>query len=146
MIDVIEKRNYIVDDITVLTQKLTLDILGKTIFDHEFNSLKGSIQQDLSAYHILMNNMLSLFYNLFFPLTYIPFLPHNKRVTGAQKVLDDLCYRLIEESKKKKVPTSMLDYIVRATEHENGITLKELRDNIVLFFVAGHEVRIKFYN
>lgn len=140
MMDIIAKKSFIVNDISEFTQKMTLDVLGKTIFAHEFNSLQGSLQKDLTAYNALMQNLTNLVYNIFYPLTYIPFLPYNKKMKSALNEINNLCYRLVELSKQKKAATSMLDFMVRSTGQEGGLNLKELRDNVVVFFVAGHEV------
>lgn len=75
----------------------------------------------------------------------IPFHPYTKKVNGAIKEFDDLMLKLIEISKQrineKKKSFSLLDFLVEGTMKENfedKLTLQEVRDNVAVFFFAGH--------
>eukprot|EP01080_Neovahlkampfia_damariscottae_P008182 gene8182-10_t len=138
------KKNPIVADIHDLLQKMTLDILGSTIFHHEFGSLEGSIQNDLLAY----NEAFSAFFNvktimyLLFTKRFESFSAFHQNLTNKSMILVELVKKVIDISKEKlkngEKPTSMLDFMVVA--HEDGeLSLEELEANSFAFFIAGHE-------
>jgi hypothetical protein len=70
MMEKASKDSGIIEDVEFFTQRLTLDILGNAIFGHEFNSLEGSIQEDLNAYQFILEHILNFRYmpiNSLFP-------------------------------------------------------------------------------
>lgn len=140
VMDLLKRQNQ-VSDILDITQKMALDVLGKTIFGHDFHALHGSIQKDLQACRDVVEGLGKTFYNIFFPLTYLPFLKYNTVMKSGIDELERLYNQLIEVSRKKlqsgKPATAMLDFMVSASE--DGITAQELRNNVSVFFVAGHE-------
>jgi cytochrome P450 len=137
------KDQMVVENIHDLAQKLALDVLGKSIFGHDFNSINGSLQEDLTAYENIMGVLTpsKLIYQLFFQN--IPFLKMNKMLKRSNEILDNLYEKLINEAKNKTdfSTNSMLDMMVQASisDKENSLSDTEIRDNISIFFLAGHE-------
>lgn len=133
----------LVPDFQEITQKLTLDILGKTIFDVDFNSLDGGSQEDLKAYNTFFESLFNVKKALGTLIGYklIPFYK-NQELEDSVNHLEKLMLNLIEKSKKKieknEKMTSMLDFLVLSTL--NGEMKKEdLISNVFIFFLAGHE-------
>ncbi len=53
-IEVFKENNGLVKDIT---QKLTLDILGLTVFGNDFDSLSGNFNNDIDSYKFVFGNI-----------------------------------------------------------------------------------------
>jgi cytochrome P450 len=144
---VLEKLKDIeIESIHEYTQKLALDILGESIFGHDFHSIEGSLQKDLEAYKTLMSLLTpqKIIHQLFFQN--LSFLKFNKNLEESNNILDKLYSELIEESKKRIIEKkgkvqSMLDMMVESTlnDNENALSDIEIRDNLSMFFLAGHE-------
>eukprot|EP01080_Neovahlkampfia_damariscottae_P000405 gene405-6819_t len=141
-----QSKDGIVENISDYMQKMTLDILGKAIFDHDFESIDSSSQKELESYNFIVDNIFSMKY-LFFNLLFsdIP-IAYNIKMKESIKKMDDLVSSLVDKSikrmKKKGSMDSMLDFMVDAhlnPDSDNQMSLKELRDNIIIFFLAGHE-------
>jgi cytochrome P450 len=135
-----------VESVHDFTQKLALDVLGESIFGHDFHSIDGSLQEDLEAYETMMNLLTpkKIFFQLFFQN--LSFLEFNKNLEKCNKILDKLYVELIQESKKRIIENkgkslSMLDMMVESTlsDTENALSDTEIRDNLSIFFLAGHE-------
>eukprot|EP01080_Neovahlkampfia_damariscottae_P008168 gene8168-12628_t len=141
-------KNLKIYDIHDLLQKMTLDVLGSTIFSHEFNSLKGSLGDDLEAYNEVMGVFLNLKNILYLFVTrgFKSILPYHSNLTQKSTVLYELMRGLIKESKEKLEtggkPTSMLDFMTEALI-EGEMSQEELEANVFIFFVAGHETTAK---
>lgn len=128
----LQEKEGIISNTTDLTQKMALDILGLSIFGHDFNSLLGSSEKDLEAYNMLMESMntpSSTFYYLFKDLIF-PW-HENTKLREHLKVFNDLAWKLIEESKNSKSNNiSMLDMMVASQNRDDGLSDQEIRDNI----------------
>jgi cytochrome P450 len=139
-----EKNDGIVNDIQDMTQKLTLDVLGLSVFGKDFDSLSGKLQKDLESYNFLTDNLLN--FNFIFKNTIlagIPFLDYNKKVNLHLDHMDKVIYKLVDESKEKIKnggnPTTMLDFMVQSTAEKKEkedigdfLSPKELRDNVMV--------------
>jgi len=129
-------------------QRLTLDVLGQTIFDFDFGSIQGSIQKELEAYNHLTETIFT-FKSAVLGGFYYKFLPNSEFITSFEKhfkVYNQLIDELIVKAKKRlnspgNQKLSMLEYLVQANlaEDDSKMSDEELRSNIVIFFVAGHE-------
>lgn len=144
--DTSKSQQGIIPNISKYMQQMTLDVLGKTIFGHEFNSIKGSLDKYLTAYNFIINSMFSVKTLIFGKLLeMIPGDPVFSKFAHSCDVLDELFYKMIESAKKKlQTPNgskrSMLEFMVQANQDEDQeMTDQELRDNIMVFFLAGHE-------
>jgi cytochrome P450 len=142
------KENPLVSDVHDLLQKMALDILGSSVFHHEFNSLDGSNQKDLVSYNNIMDSMLNVKNMAIMVLSKKLHLPYSKEnfynEHGRTIVL--LIEKMIEDSKKKlefgENPSSLLDFMIQS--HLDGnMTKEQLISNTFIFFLAGHETTAK---
>ena len=127
-------------------KNMTLDVLGKCIFGHEFNSVLDSKQKELIAYHDLIGSLLDMKSTLIIILfskyltKWIPFL---SGLSDKIKIFNSLTEDLIEISKEKlkkgEDPEFMLDFMVKSTFEDDLMNQQELKSNIFAFFIAGHE-------
>jgi len=142
------EKQPIVEDSLSICQNFTLDALGKSIFGFDFKSMSGKTQKELQAYNTIVENGANPIFILFPFLTRIPSLPYNKMFSGAVKILLKLYDSLIMESKekmkKRTQPSCMLDFMVNwmennQMEHNLGTSENLLRNNVSVFFIAGHD-------
>lgn len=136
------QKQGIVFDVQSFMQKMTLDVLGKTIFGHDFNAMQGFLQEELNNYNYVLRNMFPLrISEILFPMDRLPL----KRYTELHYRIDKLnqfILGLIQKSKERiqnnKKATTLLDFLVKYNQEKN-MTDEELRSNVVVFFLAGHE-------
>lgn len=129
-----------VNNINLLVQKMALDVLGLSIFGYDFDSLSDKIEKNLEAYTILMELMNSpskiLYY--FVKELVAPCLK-NTELQRALDTFHNLIEKCIVESKKSQTKNiSMLDMMLASSQHDDGLTDIEIRDNLKIFFIAGH--------
>ena len=67
--------------------------------------------------------------------------PGNRRAKRELEYMDSMVYRIISERKKETQPRNDLLTLLMASMHEDGtqMTGKQLRDETMTLFVAGHE-------
>jgi len=132
--------------------RLALDIIGKAVFNYEFDSLTTDDPVIQAVYTTLREAE----YRSTYPIPYwnIPFLaalvPRQKQNTAALQVisetLDDLiarCKKLVEEEDEEfveeflsKADPSILHFLVASGD---DITSKQMRDDLMTMLIAGHE-------
>ena len=118
--------------------------MGVTIFDHEFDSLRGAFGKDLFSYNRVMEILLN-------PknMIYLMATKHFQNFVTAQKDLSEnsmnllkLLANLIDASKERLQKggkaNSMLDFMIDAHLNEE-LSEIELISNVFIFFIAGHE-------
>eukprot|EP01080_Neovahlkampfia_damariscottae_P006781 gene6781-10945_t len=142
------KKEPIIPDIHEILQKMTLDVLGVTIFDHEFDSLRGSLGKDLVSYNKVMSILLNPKNMIFLMATknFQEFVSFQKELSENSKNLLILLSKLINESKERLEKggksNSMLDFMIDAHLNEE-LSEVELISNVFIFFIAGHETTAK---
>jgi len=141
-----------------LDAKDDTDVLGLAGFSFDLNSL----QNPQATYVTLYNRLLK---KMFTPLMMmmprriaeiLPKLPFEyfQNLSKDLEKFDQLLYGIVEERKKKKQAhlqstngsnqeeaVDLLDLMVSSLDDESGhgLTNRELRDNMMVFFIAGHE-------
>jgi len=124
-------------DVADAMMRLTLEIVGKTLFDAELGGDADDVGGALTdAMRQMMNAMVRLV-----PLP--PAVPTrgNLRFRAAVKRLDEVIYRLVRERRASGQDRGDLLGMLLATKHEDGSPLddKELRDQSMTLMLAGHE-------
>ena len=131
-------RDGEVYDIDKEMMHLTLDIVGKTLFN-------ADVGDDANEIGKAMTTMVELFNFLLLPfseyLEKLP-LPHSRRFKKARKTLDRVMYGIIDERRKSGEDAGdLLSMLLMAQDEDDGtaMTNEEVRDEALTLFLAGHE-------
>jgi cytochrome P450 len=126
-------------DISEEMSRLTLSIVGKTLFD-------ADVESDADEVGAALNEVMNLFNYLMLPfselLEKLP-LPPQRRFERARAKLDAVIYRIIEERRRVgRDRGDLLSMLLFAVDEEGGggrMTDEQLRDEVMTLFLAGHE-------
>ncbi len=123
-------------DIHEEMMRVTLRIVGKTLFDADVAKDAQEVGQSLE----LLLELSADFGKAILIPAWLP-TPHNIRKARAIKKLDKIIYRIIEERRKSERDTGDLLSMLLAARDEDGsrMTDKQLRDESITLFLAGHE-------
>ncbi len=126
-------------DMSEEMMRLTLGIVGKTLFDADVVSDAREVGEAMTVAMDLYNLITIPFFELIQKLP----LPQLRRFDAARVKLDAIIYRLIEERRRggedRGDLLSML-LLAQDTEGDGGaMTDKQLRDEVMTIFLAGHE-------
>jgi cytochrome P450 len=126
-------------DMSEEMMRLTLGIVGKTLFDADVVSDAQDVGEAMTVVMDLFNTITIPFFEL---LQKLP-LPQLRRFDYAKARLDAIIYRLIEERRRggedRGDLLSML-LLAQDTEGDGGaMTDEQLRDEVMTIFLAGHE-------
>jgi cytochrome P450 len=126
-------------DIAREMMRLTLSIVGKTLFNADVESDADDIGGALSEIMELFN-MLLLPYSEY--LEKLP-LPQTRRFERARAKLDRVIYRIIEERRRDHADAGdLLSMLLHARDEEAdgaGMTDSQIRDEVMTLILAGHE-------
>lgn len=119
--------------------RLTLVIAGRTLFDadveDEANDVGQALTDAMSVAERIPNPLAAI-------LSRLP-LPSNRRFERARQRLDDIIYGIIRERRKSNVDRGdFLSMLLMAQDDEGGtggMTDKQVRDEALTIFLAGHE-------
>jgi cytochrome P450 len=119
--------------------KLTLDIVGRTLFSAD---LSGDAREIGDALTIAMENMIkSVMAVVPVPPTWPT--PRNLRGLAAVKRLDEIVYRLIRERRASGIKDTgdLLSMLLMAQDEDDGGVMndKQVRDEAMTIVLAGHE-------
>jgi cytochrome P450 len=127
-------------DISQEMMRLTLAIVGKTLFDADVEAEAQEIGAALTVVMDLFDTLLMPFSEL---LEKLP-LPQNKRFKKARERLDATIYRIIKEHREGgEDHGDLLSMLLLAQDEEDrrggGMTDEQVRDEAMTIFLAGHE-------
>jgi cytochrome P450 len=126
-------------DVADEMMRLTLSIVGKTLFSADVESEASEIGQALTTV-LQMFRMLMLPFSEY--LEKLP-LPSMRRFERARARLDATIYGLIHERRKSGRDTGdLLSMLLLAQDEESdggGMTDQQVRDEALTLFLAGHE-------
>jgi cytochrome P450 len=119
--------------------KMTLDVLGKAVFNFDFNALKEDSSPFLDSYNFIMSR-------IFDPIRFlapvlIDSLPieKSKRFYAEIDKFTNLMQGVIEKKRKEKDENPDLLGMMLNSADSGQLTDQELRNNIFIFFLAGHD-------
>lgn len=119
--------------------RMTLAIVARTLFSADVDAEADAIGESMSAVLGLFQLALLPFSDL---LVRLP-LPATKRFQKAKAQLDGIIYRMIEERRASGVDNGdLLSMLILAQDEEagtGGMTDKQVRDEALTLFLAGHE-------
>ncbi|GAB7106923.1 cytochrome P450 [Streptomyces phaeofaciens JCM 4814] len=121
--------------------RVTLDIVSRCMFSTDVSRTLAGLGPD--AVDVAINYAFDRLQNPFSPPTHWP-TPRNRRFHQVMRGLDDLIYRIIAERRQSPGPTGdgdLLDMLLAARDADTGkgMTDRELRDEVITTFAAGHE-------
>jgi cytochrome P450 len=116
--------------------RVTLQIVGKTLFDAD---VARDAQEVGKSLELLLELSADFRRSILIP-SWVP-TPGNIRKKRAVKKLDKIIYRIIEERRKSGRDAGDLLSMLLAARDEDGsrMTDKQLRDESITLFLAGHE-------
>lgn len=126
-------------DVSDEMMRLTLAVVGKTLFD-------ADVESDADEVGAALTEVMGLFGYLLLPFSEIleklP-LPPQRRFLRARAKLDAVIYRIIEERRRGGADRGdLLSMLLLAVDEEGdhtGMTNEQLRDEMMTLFLAGHE-------
>jgi cytochrome P450 len=129
-----------VRDISLEMSRLTLAIVGRTLFDTDVESEADEIGEALTTSVRLFGRTLTLpFFEI---LDRLP-LPGNRRFERAKARIDATIARMIAERRRSPAGrTDLLSLLLAASDPEGDgerMTDAQVRDEAVTLFLAGHE-------
>ncbi len=117
---------------------LTLDIVTDALFSSSVSAQANAVGQAVS---VLLQDVTLRFDFPFYPRPNIP-TPHNRAYTRSVKELNNIIYGFIRE--RREHPNGhhdLLQLLLDAQDQESGEGMndKQLRDELITLFIAGHE-------
>jgi cytochrome P450 len=123
-------------DIHKEMMRLTLQIVGKTLFDAD---VEGDAQDVGKSMELLLELGADFRRTVLIP-HWLP-TPVNLRLEGAIRKIEKVLYRIIAEKRASGRDAGDLLSMLLAAQDEDGsrMTDKQLRDEAITLFLAGHE-------
>lgn len=119
--------------------RLTLAIVGKTLFDADIDTEAGEISRAVNEFILRFPRSMLPFSGLMDKLP----LPSNRRIKKSLQRLDSTIYRMIEQRRvSKKDRSDLLSMLLLARDEEGdrgGMTDLQVRDEAMTLFLAGYE-------
>lgn len=134
-----EWQNGETRDIDREMMRLTLNIVGKTLFD-------ANVEDETDEIGAAMTTLIGLFDYLLLPFSEIleklP-IPHVRRFDRAKETLDNIIYGFINERRASGAVDKgdLLSMLLNAQDETSGarMTDEQVRDECLTLFLAGHE-------
>jgi cytochrome P450 len=130
-------------------QKLTLDVLASCIFGLDFDTLNGQLSEPLDAYNYSLETTFNPLRVIFPWVNKLP-LKYNDEMIKNINIFDKYCWKIIDDTRKKMeektkagitnddqnecLARSIIEMMI-----ENNLSEQEVRDNLSVFFLVGHE-------
>lgn len=119
--------------------KITLEIIGKTLFSTDVSSVTNTVWHSLTLALKFINNRTK--YNPFnLPISFPT--PNNLRFAKALRLLDNVIFEIIEKRRKSSFQyDDLLSRLMNSRDEESVTQMddKQLRDEVMTVFLAGHE-------
>jgi cytochrome P450 len=126
-------------DVAADMSRLTLDIVGRTLFSRPLDDAADEVGRALLEVLELMNERTLRFLPspLWWPTRF------NRRLARLIRTLDRIVFDIIESRRRAEEEETgdLLDMLLRARDEESGETMtdRQLRDEVMTFVLAGHE-------
>ena len=126
-------------DVSQEMMRLTLGIVGKTLFDADVESESGDVGEAMTVVMELFDTLTMPFFEL---LSKLP-LPQLRRFDAARTKLDRIIFSLVDDRRRSGVDRGDLLSMLLLAQDEEGdggqMTDQQLRDELLTIFLAGHE-------
>jgi cytochrome P450 len=127
-----------VRDIDREMMRLTLQIVGKTLFDAEVGDESDEVGNAMTTLVSMFDFLLVPFSEWFEKLP----LPQTRRLHQARDTLNSIIYSIINERRTSgEDKGDLLSMLLLAQDEDNGeaMTNEQVRDEALTLFLAGHE-------
>jgi cytochrome P450 len=127
-------------DVFEVMQRFTIEALGNKIFGYKFGCFKTmETPRLMTLYKFIMSKIESPYYQIFPWISKLP-LNSNKQLFSALEEFDGLMYDVLK-TKKSEIENNRKrgDLLTIMIESNKNASDKQLRDQLVNYFVAGHE-------
>jgi cytochrome P450 len=125
-------------DVATEFMHLTLEVATRALFS---TSVARDVDMIGRAITTLLNEVTFRFTFPFYPPLKVP-TPRNRRFLAARATLDSVIYRIIAERwRRPGEHDDLLALLMEARDEETGegMSDRQLRDEVITLFVAGHE-------
>lgn len=126
-------------DMAAEMSRLTLAVVGRTLFDADVEGEAGEVGQALRDSLDVFDRVTNPFAGL---MDRLP-LPSTRRFQAARGTLDRVVYGMIDERRAKGATgDDLLSLLLAAEDAEEGtgaMTREQVRDEALTLFLAGHE-------
>ena len=119
--------------------RLTLGIAAETLFgaevDDQADTIGRALDEAMESFPISLTPIGEL-------LDHLPWVPVVRRFLGARDELDAIVYRLIEARRNDAAAAGrpdVLGMLLAAGDGPDGMDVKQIRDEAMTIFLAGHE-------
>lgn len=122
-------------DLSVEFSRLALAIVARTLFG-------ANLLDDASQIGAALTEVLELMEERLMRMFPTPlFIPtrDNRRFRRARAVLDEAVFKMIRERRAGTGRPDLLSRLLEAPEQTGGLSDRELRDEVMTLFLAGHE-------
>ncbi len=126
-------------DVMAAMNVVTMEIVANTLFGAD---VSGDIGEVAEAMAVLQEETGRVRPTAFFDLPEFLVRPRGKRFSGAVATLDRIVNRIVAERRASGVSRDdLLSMLLEARDEETGegMTDRQLRDELVTLFLAGHE-------
>jgi cytochrome P450 len=124
-------------DVATEFMRLTMEVVTLALFS---TSVEHDIGKIGSAITTLLDDVTFRFTFPFYPPLKVPTL-RNRRFLTARATLDGIVYRIIAERRRPDEHDDLLALLMEVRDEKTGegMSDKQLRDEVVTLFLAGHE-------
>jgi cytochrome P450 len=133
-----EWQNGEVRDIDKEMMRLTLQIVGKTLFGADVDNETDEVGQSMTTVIEMFDYLLMPFSEI---LEKLPF-PQSIRFEKSKKTLDKVIYGIIDDRRKSDEDRGdLLSMLLMAQDEDDGQVMsdEQVRDEALTLFLAGHE-------
>ncbi|HTI52318.1 MAG TPA: cytochrome P450 [Planctomycetaceae bacterium] len=119
--------------------QLALGIVSKTLLDVDAGDRYSEVA---SAIEVILNDFDERFRSAFPPPFWLPLVPRNRRLKAAVRHLDAIIETIIGQRRAERGDRGdLLSLLIEARDEEDatGMTDRQLRDEVMTMFLAGHE-------
>ncbi|KAF0452891.1 cytochrome P450 [Gigaspora margarita] len=129
-------------DVVDLMHRFALDVLGKTVFDFDFNNLGDPKNIYVTTYNEVQDEVNNFLFQIL-PLDLIPYFKNRRlgKVKKLQKLFDDFIKNKHKSMAARNSNGDLLELMIKACDDPNNEAFNdiELRYNLAIFMVAGHD-------
>lgn len=125
-------------DISREMMRLTLDVACRSLFSVDMENEAGAIGR---AMDVLLEDVTFRFDHLLYPPYQVP-TPRNRRYNAALQTIDRIVYQMIDQRRAlSERPNDLLSLLLEARDEQTGqgMSDRQIRDELVTLLVAGHE-------